>query len=233
MSNEHQHLYSYWESIPEQKFVSIPEKMYFHQPIRRAIVKILSEGLLDDPNDPNSSKRYALNVAELKKLLLERKEIEVSQTNIYFHLNILEEHGFIQVAAILHEGPHKRNKTKYYGRTARRLLVSETPFRYETCDKEFQEFEKLASALEISLPENFRDLPGQFLELKNHHHHIWGNWVMEHEKWFEEEKIDFLEVLGFLKFIDNANPAYFSLLKEVHEKAQQILERIPRRGVKP
>ncbi|MHA2233241.1 MAG: hypothetical protein ACXAB4_12220, partial [Candidatus Hodarchaeales archaeon] len=160
-----------------------------------------------------------------KTLLLERKDIEVSQTNIYFHLNFLEEHGFIQVVATLHEGPHKRNKTKYYGRTARKLLVSEAHLRYETLEKRFREFEKLASTLGISLPENSWDSLKKYLELMDQLHHRWGNWVMEHEKSLIEEKIDGLEMLGFLIFLDNFNPECFSLLKEVHAKAQQIREK--------
>ena len=48
---------------------------------------------------------------------------------------------------------------------------------------------------------------------------------MEHEKSLIDEKIDGLEVLSFLIFLDNFNPECFSLLKGIHAKGQQILEK--------
>ncbi|MFW9997885.1 MAG: winged helix-turn-helix domain-containing protein [Candidatus Odinarchaeota archaeon] len=221
---DRQALYDYWNSIPTHKFIDAPESVYKSQPIRRAIVKILREGILDEPEDPRSRKRHVLNAAEIRQLLKERNTINISQTNLYFHLNVLEEAGIIQVPFILKEGPHKRNNTKYYGRVARYLLITDKESSYETYERYFFEFEKLATLLGILLPGDFQDLPKKYLEVENKRHNILASWLVSHETLFTENKINSSDIFEFLKFIDRTDPDYLAVLKETSEKIQGLLD---------
>ena len=125
MTDERKILYEYWDSIPALKLLDVSKQVNKSNPIRISIIRILSEGLSDHFSEDQVKPRHALNVSEIKQLLKEKNDITISQTNLYFHLNILEKAGIIKTVATLLEGPHNRNKTKYYGRVARQLFITD------------------------------------------------------------------------------------------------------------
>ncbi|MHA2032826.1 MAG: winged helix-turn-helix domain-containing protein, partial [Candidatus Kariarchaeaceae archaeon] len=198
MTDERQILFENWDSIPAAKLIDVSKNVYKSNPIRISILKNLSEGLSDDSTDDGLKIRHVLNVTEIKKLLQEKNDIKISQTNLYFHLNKLEEVGMIKEVATLLEGPHKRNRTKYYGRVARHLFITDQQQSYERIGKQFGEFKRLADLLEIELPENFLELPKKYVELSQKHYSTLAHWLSSHESIIEREKINDSEIFEFL-----------------------------------
>ncbi|MHA2226920.1 MAG: hypothetical protein ACXAC8_17025 [Candidatus Hodarchaeales archaeon] len=223
---DRQILYEYWKSIPAIKIIDAPKKVLKSHPARSAIIRVLLEGLKDDSNDPKSRIRHAFNVNELKKVLEERKEITITTTNLYFHLNILKEAGFIIEAATLLEGPKKRNKTKYFGRAARFLFATDQVESLSKFESKFREFERFAHLLGISVPTNFLTLPKKYLEIYTLHTKRIANWFASYETTILEENIDFSEVFEFLKFINRIDPEFVKMFKEVSEKVQDELSQV-------
>ncbi len=115
MNNDRNLLYEFWDSIPPLKFIDGKKKVYGKQPIRSAIIHILREGLMEESKKDPNRRRRALNVNEIENLLKdyfenienEKEKVQITRTKLYFHLNLLEEAGMIQVVATLLEGPHK------------------------------------------------------------------------------------------------------------------------------
>lgn len=207
-------LYSFWEEIPSSLFLDINKSAYKSNPIRRAIIAILREGISDKfRNKP--VKRRSLNVNELKQLLFDQKEIEISTTNLYFHLNVLEEAGMIKVVTTLLEGPFNRNKTKYYGRTARHLFITDQEKSLSTYETQFNEFKKLASLLNIPIEENIINIAKRFVDVNHEHNQRIAGWLTNKEDLIEQEELSTSEIFEFLKFIDRFDPEYAKLFESI------------------
>ncbi|MHA1945238.1 MAG: hypothetical protein ACXAC6_02755 [Candidatus Hodarchaeales archaeon] len=225
MTDERQILYEYWSTIPASKLLDVSKNVYTSNPIRISIIKILSEGLSDHSADDELKIRHVLNVTEIKKLLYEKNDMKISQTNLYFHLNILENAGMIKTVTTLLEGPHKRNKTKYYGRVARHLFITDQEQSYERINKQFGEFKRLAELLKIELPENFTELPKKYVELSQKHYSSLAHWLSSHEAIIEREKIDDAAVFEFLKLINRYNQEHRSLLVGLSEIVEEEISK--------
>lgn len=134
--------------------------------MKSEIVGILREWIEEKSSEGKSKIRRTLNVIEIKELLERRINITMSSTNLYFHLDILQEIGLSKVVTTLQKGPHGRFKVKYFGRVARNLFVSveEVSLSYNT--KRFSEFQKLTNILQLSLPKDYSNLPQKLLETK-------------------------------------------------------------------
>ncbi len=223
MNDSRKVLFDYWNSIPTLKFINAPEKIYKSQPIRRAIVQILREGLEEPIENEKKLKRNALSATELKKLLLERKDIKISQTNLYFHLNVLKDAGFIQVGAILLEGPDHRIKTNYYGRVARNLFITDQELSLEASKQQFMEFEKLAKKINLPLPKDFISLPRKYHDLMNERYKLLANWLVKQEPILEEGQINISDVFEFLKILDRLNPEFSQILGDLASVFQDYL----------
>lgn len=224
-TNERKILYDYWDEIPAMKFFDVGKEYYSSHPSRPAILRILNEGLSDDNLEGHSTPRirYALNAVEIQRLLKERREIKISITNLYFHLNTLEKIGLIKVVTTILEGPHKRNKTKYYGRVARNLFVGSLEMSTKKYEGMFQEFSKLASCLKIELPHNYSYLPDYVVEMNQNLYQELAKWLIKNEEIIIKENLEMSELFDFLKFIIRINPLYFANLKEVSETLRNII----------
>ena len=225
MVNKREILYSFWEEIPSSLFLDIKKGDYKSNPIRRAIISILREGL-SEKLGKKSVKRRALNVNELKELLFDRREIQISTTNLYFHLNVLEESGMINVVTTLLEGPYNRNKTKYYGRTARHLFITDQERSLSTHESQFNEFKKLAKHLNVSIKENIKEAAKQFVEINHKHNQRIARWLTSKEDLIEQEELSTSEIFEFLKFIDRFDPEYAKLFENVSELIKEELSKI-------
>ncbi|WP_455143013.1 hypothetical protein [Candidatus Hodarchaeum mangrovi] len=62
-------MFDYRKNIPLFQFITVPEKKYFSHLARREIIKILKKGKQELSPDGTSTRRYALNVAEISKEL--------------------------------------------------------------------------------------------------------------------------------------------------------------------
>ena len=225
MTKERQKLIDYWENAPPMKFIDLKQSDYRSHPSRPAILRILLEGMAEEDtvHPINSKKRHVLNAAEIQKILLERKDIEISRTNLYFHLNTLDELGLIKTVTTILEGPHKRNKTKYYGRVARSLFIGSQEESHAKYNRMFQDFEKLAKLLDITLPQLYSNLSLKLVERNQQMHQQAANWLINHEKIITKENLDISELFEFMKLIYRLNSQYFEGLSAISEIIHELM----------
>ncbi|UCE14097.1 MAG: helix-turn-helix transcriptional regulator [Candidatus Heimdallarchaeota archaeon] len=214
MAEDRQKLFDYWKYIPSYKFITVPEEKYYSHPVRRDIIRLLRKGVDEKTSDGKYQIRRALNVTEINNELMKIHDVPISKTTLYFHLNILIELGLIQVVTTLLEGPHRRNKTKYFGRVARNLFISIGHASYENYKAQFDEFQKFAKIIGLKLPDNYPEIPRGISEMKEHFFRVFGKWLIEHEELIEEAKIDFGLLYDFLKNVNSIHPNYRNLLND-------------------
>ncbi|WP_455463951.1 winged helix-turn-helix domain-containing protein [Candidatus Hodarchaeum mangrovi] len=210
-------LYDYWNSIPSYKFVDVEKDKYFNQPIRRAIIRVMRKGFEED-----EGKRHVLNVIEIQSLLKEKEGIDITKTNLYFHLNILEELNLIKTVTTLLEGPFKRNKTKYFSRVARNLFISDECMNLSETQKYCMEFKKLAEIKGFSLPANYNELPKKIIDTQFDFERKLGKWLVENEEIIGEENMN--NIFQIVKMINYINPKYINLYKELFEILKKEIE---------
>ncbi|MFX0123577.1 MAG: hypothetical protein ACFFAE_08030 [Candidatus Hodarchaeota archaeon] len=218
-------LYSFIQGIDKVKILEIP-KGFNKPPIRPAIMRVLRKGIEDEST---KQKRYALNAREIKqeldkdesllKSLGQKKQqtqgkekipSEISYTNLYFHLNKLQEVGAIYTVVIAIERSHR---IAYYGRTAHVILIRELETilpRYEEIFEEFSRFVKILNP-DINV-EEIRKIPEQYYKLKNEREWIIAQWVADHAHILREENLDLTTIFSAVKIIDTINPKYKTLL---------------------
>ena len=214
MVNDRQKLFDYWKNIPSFEFINITTDKYVSHPIRGKIVQLMREGVEEISPDGKFKVRHALNVTEISEMLSDNS---MSKTTLYFHLDTLSEIGLIMKVTTLHEGPHGRNKTKYFGRVARNLFLTSTK---ETCDNyksQFDEFRKMAKYLDIKLPGNFSEIPEKFNNTSERFYRELGKWITDKEELIEEKKLDTGLLFEFLKKIYSVHPDYNQMLNETFE----------------
>jgi hypothetical protein len=234
MTKDRRLLYEFWDSIPALKFVDVKKNIYGKQPIRRAIIRILREGIKGESEDDPSRKRRALNVNEIETLLKkyfekeENKEekVQITRTKLYFHLNLLEEAGMIQVVTSILEGPHKRNKTKYYGRTARSLFITDEEMSLNKYKTRFEEFGKFARLLEIPLPDNYSELPEKIIQYDRKRYTKLAHWLARYDSIIDQNNVNVSEIYEFIKYIEAVDPGKNKALKELYENCQNAFEKI-------
>ena len=154
-----------------------------------------------------------------------QQRITITRTKLYFHLNLLEEAGMIIVVATILEGPHKRNKTKYYGRASRSLFITDQEMSLKQYQTRFVEYEKLAKLLDIELPQNFSKLPKEILETDQKRYTKLAKWLSKHENLIEANNIDFSEIFEFMKYIDRVNPDHMEILNQLNDNFHKELEK--------
>lgn len=199
------------KDIPLIKYVGIPKQTYESHPVRAAIMKILREGLTE--GRPNN--RYALNAKEIKNLLKEREKIEISITNLYFHIHKLLTAEFITVVETFKE---KRHKIAYYGRSARIIIFYDSEHQVRKHHEQFSEFGKFIKLLNPSLNlAELETLSEQYFELTEKRAERLAYWLAEYEELIDKESLDFIKIHDVLKLIDTFNPEYLSILTKLRE----------------
>ncbi|MFX0171748.1 MAG: winged helix-turn-helix domain-containing protein [Candidatus Hodarchaeota archaeon] len=199
------------KDIPLIKYVGIPKQTYESHPIRAAIMRILLEGITE--GRPNN--RYALNVKEIKKLLKERKQTDISLTNLYFHTNKLLNAEFITVVETFKE---KRHKIAYYGRSARIIVFYDPEHQVQKHQEKFFEFIKFVKLLNPNLRvTEFENLSEQYFELTEKHTKKLVYWLADYVELIDKENLDFIKIHEVLKVIDTFNTEYASIMTKLKE----------------
>jgi len=199
------------KDIPLIKYVGIPKQTYESHPVRAAIMKILLEGLTEvKPNN-----RYALNAKEIKNLLKDREKIDISITNLYFHINKLLTAEFITVVETSKE---KRHKIAYYGRSARIIIFYDPEHQVRKHQEKFSEFGRFVKLLNPNLNvAELENLSEQYFELTEKHAERLAYWLAEYVELIDNESLDFIKIHDVLKLIDIINPEYSSILTKLKE----------------
>ncbi len=213
--DQRQELYDFWDSLPGTKVLNVPSKVFTSHPVRPAILRVLREGVLeyDEAAPPSKKARHALNTKEIRRLLREKEDIEMSQTNLYFHLNVMKRAGLLQVVSRILEGRHK---VAYYGRVARTIIQRDPEDSLETYKVRFEEIGRLIGVKRPGFDAAQLDpMPGELLEIKRRRDRALGEWMAGNEALMNAEGIDSLSIFEFLKVIDSVNPEYVRFFRKV------------------
>jgi DNA-binding transcriptional ArsR family regulator len=206
-------LYSYWQEIPNVKLHKLPSKVMYSHEARGAILAILREGIKD-----TEGTRHAMKAEEIKTLLQEKHDIKMSQTNLYFHLGVLEENGVLQIVTRITEGRHN---VAYYGRTSKAILIRDPAESLERYAGRFMEMSKLTKIKHPDFDlDKAQGLAEEYLKIKQGRDQALSMWVNEHEEQLREHEIDLAQVFEFLKTLDSVNPRYIEFL----EKTKKIMK---------
>jgi DNA-binding transcriptional ArsR family regulator len=226
MPENRQMLFDYWKDIPSFIFKEIPKEKYFSHPVRREIIRLLKEGLEEKSPDGKFTVRHALNVREISNKLKKLNGKSLGTTALYFHLDTLTELGLIKEVITLPEGPHKRNLTKYFGRVARNLLLSNIDEEHDNFKRQFDEFQKFANLINLELPDDYSQKANQFNDLKQKYNQILGKWIIDHEEIIVQEKLNLNLLFEFLKSVNSIHPEYIGFFKELFDLIQDYIDEL-------
>jgi DNA-binding MarR family transcriptional regulator len=199
--------------MPLIQIHDVPSEIMESHRVRPAIMKILRAGI---PDEKESGRlRHALNTKEIRRTLLDRDGIKMSQHNLYFHLNKLEEIGYIKVVARLLEGRHK---VAYYGRTARSILRRDTEESLEKYEKWFQEMGRLSKSKRPEFDmDRLEGLAEEYLGIMRRRDRAQGEWMASNEESIYEGGIDSYSIFGLLQTLDVMDPELIGFIKKVRE----------------
>jgi len=206
--NERETLFSYWNDLPNVILFELPSKIMYSHKARGAILKLLREGTKEGDRI-----RHALKVEEIRQQLQERYSIKMSQTNLYFHLGVLEEYGVIKVVKKITEGRHN---VAYYGRTSKAILTRDPE---ESLEKYSAKFIEAGRWTKAKYPDfdagQIMGLAEEYLQIKQRRDRELSKWVNENEELLRLHDIDLGQVFEFLKTLDSVNPEYVDFLNKI------------------
>jgi DNA-binding MarR family transcriptional regulator len=199
--------------MPLIQIHDVPSEIMESHRVRPAIMKILRAGI---PDERESGRlRHALNTKEIRRTLLDKDGIKMSQHNLYFHLNKLEEIGYIKVVARLLEGRHN---VAYYGRTARTILRRDTEESLEKYERWFQEMGRLAKSKRPEFDmDRLEGLAEEYLGIMRKRDRAQGEWMASNEESIYEGGIDGYSIFGLLQVLDVMDSEYIGFIKKIRE----------------
>jgi DNA-binding PadR family transcriptional regulator len=206
-------LFEYWRDLQRVQLMDVPSEIIESHPVRPAIMKILRTGI---PDERESGKlRHALNTKEIKSALLDRHDIKMSLHSLYFHLNKLEEIGYIKVVARIREGRHN---VSYYGRTSRALLRRDPEESLEKYEKWLQEMGRLVKAKKPKFDmDQLNGLAEEYLGIMRRRDRALGEWMASNEELIYEAGIDSYSLFKFIQAMDVIDPEYLGFIKKVRD----------------
>lgn len=128
-ADETEFLY-YWQEIDIiRQFGPDQLEGTIDQPVRKAIINILSEGRTIIDEDGNERTLRVMNASQILEAINEIAESDsnkyglnkIKRSNLYYHVNALVDKGFLAEVGMI---PKKNRLISYYGRTARVFLLN-------------------------------------------------------------------------------------------------------------
>jgi hypothetical protein len=192
-------IYTFQEKLPKFKVVTTP-KDFNESPVRPAIMKILSEGILDE-DVPKDNTRFALTAKEIKQKLDNNENTKVkktSYTNLYFHLNKMVEVGVIQPIAQVIERSHR---ITYYGRSAHVVLLGSPETEIKQITKAFTELFTLMKIINTKFPEiQVEELAEHYVQQNHKRNTNYARWIAQNIEIINENSLDVSKIFKALKF---------------------------------
>ncbi|NHJ38967.1 MAG: helix-turn-helix transcriptional regulator [Asgard group archaeon] len=217
-------LYTFWDTLPEKKIIVDYEEDFFKHFARKFIFNLLGKGIMEKLPNGDIVTRKALNAQEIFqelndmldfkfKIKEEREKFDLSLHSLYFHLQKLEEVGFIKTIAILKEGRHN---VTYYARTAKVILFKD----------EFIEDEKLRDAFTSTLKvialhnpnldsDKFMEFYQRFNAIKKKNLDQIQRKIAEIESDIYESNVDPNDIQRFFTLLNQINPEFVKLFNEI------------------
>lgn len=220
-------LYKFWEKLPEQRIVIDYEDDFFKHYARKFTFKILGKGIREKLPSGKIVTRKALNAQEILqelndaldlkfKIKEEREKYDLSLHSLYFHLQKLEEVGFIQTVAILKEGRHN---VAYYSRPAKVVLFKDEYTEDEKIMNAFTSMEKLMKVINPEFDtEEFKEYYEKYNKINGKNLDRIQRKIGEIQDKVYEADIDPNDIQRFLVLISQINPEFVEFFKEILEK---------------
>jgi hypothetical protein len=217
-------LYEFWEFLPKIKVVVDYDDNFFKHKIRKLIFTILGTGI-KEVFDGKEVVRKALNAQEIfqivvelrekrkKQLLKLGKDFEPSLHSLYFHLQKMEEAGFIRTVTILREG---RYNIAYYSRSAQVVFFKENYVEDEETKNSFIAMSKIVPLINAKLkPEKIMEFYEKYVDLANEVLEDVYKKIAQYQEYLDEVEVDPFELQKFFLLIRSANPKLSALYNEM------------------
>jgi hypothetical protein len=222
-------LHTFWDALPEKTIIVDYEDDFFKHFARKSTFNILGKGIREKLPDGEIVTRKALNAQEILqeindvldlkfKIKEEREKYDLSLHSLYFHLQKLEEVGFIKTVAILKEGRHN---VAYYSRPAKVVLFKDTFTEDENIRNAFTSMMKLASILNPDLDASkTKEFYDRFNEINKKNLDQIQRKIANFQDQIYEANIDPNDIQRFFTLLNQINPDYVKLFSEVLEYLQ-------------
>lgn len=218
-------LYTYWEKLPPLKIIPQAEEEIYNHKVRLWVIRILRKGIVEPSY--GFERRRALNareiLKEIEKIKAEKDESDdeqsqskdISLQSLYFHLQKLEEINLIQTITILRE---ERHNTAYYGRTARVYLHTNPEKMVKKTKNSFSAIQQFGIIKNPDFnQEHFKELTEKLLKYEQQRSERISKWLTQYESLIIEQNIDLTSFFHFMGIIDNCNPIYQKILKDLQD----------------
>ena len=219
-------LYSFWDSLPEKKIVVDYEEDFFKHFARKMIFGLLGKGIREKLSEGEIVTRKALNAQEIFqeikdmlnykfKIKEEREKHDISIHSLYFHLQKLEDAGFIKTVAILKEGRHN---VAYYARTAKIVLFKDEFIEDEKLKEAFTSTLKVISLRNPNLDSTkFMEFYQRYNEINKKNLDQIQRKIAEFENDIYESNVDPNDIQRFFTLLNQINPEFVKLFDEILE----------------
>lgn len=191
-------VYDFWKDVPT---ISECDSECFEkvvmQNFRDAILVILRKGIEDDHTRENSlPRRHALSAPEILPLLKEKLGYEPRLSNIYFHVEKLEQANLVKKVAKRLEGRHY---VTYYGRTCK-LIIGGVEKESKTKKLAFaHEIFKLAEVLGVKINrQRLNELLEKIYQRSNELYQMEKEWMEKNHQAIVELDIGVFELYEFI-----------------------------------
>ncbi|MFX0205229.1 MAG: hypothetical protein ACFFDT_04535 [Candidatus Hodarchaeota archaeon] len=192
-----------WQEIPSILEIEDPGEKIRKQKLRSEILTILREGIKEyDKQLEKVVIRHVYTAKEMQEILERRLSKRPSLSNIYFHLEKLQESELIKVVASIKE---RRHVTQYYGRTAKLFLYKQKESDINLKNNELF-FLKLDELLKKFNPDRSTEINEQLIfnirKAKERSSRRIRSWIQENEEILNELNIDLPKIYNLLTRID-------------------------------
>lgn len=213
-------LFDYWHNLDKVKVLSGDEFDKQKQDIRYSICDVLAKGIDEEhPTSGEIAKRHVLNAKEIRSMVEEQLDIEIQKSNLYFHLQKLEESGLIKVVDILkmYDKQSKRKKVfSFYGRTAKVFLSSGPKETKQLKVIKDERLLKLLMQLNPKMQENaVKKILTTIGEIDNNDFAFFISWMNRYEKELINSEIDFRVIFDMVQILQFYDPIIFKSVIEL------------------
>ncbi|MCY3412267.1 MAG: hypothetical protein INQ03_11590 [Candidatus Heimdallarchaeota archaeon] len=213
---------TYWANLPIIKeFEEATFKKMGQSSVRHAIITILSKGIEDEePGSGRRVRRHVLSASEIMNILeSEDFDLKVKKSNLYFHLENLEN---IEAIKVVDQVPTGKRFTTYYGRTAKVFYVKNARMDDEKVKEyspiRWSDFKSLLLRMnpdkEVEIDKSLAQADG----INKYDPNLFKNWIREFQKHTEGLDLNFVQFHGFLSILNRyTNDDTFEGLKKLAE----------------
>lgn len=216
---DEQPLYEYWNDLQVVKEIDTETfDTLLDQEIRSAIVDKLAVGIEDEFQDKKKI-RHAMSATEIRKALNKKRseENKINSSNLYFHLQKLEEANLVTVVGQI---PTGKRLTTYYGRTAKSFVPRYTEKEKGHLCKELANEALIPYTQQINpdvAADEIEKIIKQANKINESNLQGYKEWIRENERSFRDIDLDFRRLLHLYNLLNNMDKDTFEALQKLSE----------------